>query len=190
MNSYKSPISYDRHFLTNYGYDVDEVFDYFLNIEWDERTSARREAFFSILKEPYSYGSGEFARTYHPRKMDYMVWNIGYTISADDSIPYHRFELCFLNRYDNERQALGWHADDSDSIDHTRPIAVISLGVEREIWIKPIGGNNSDVEKVLLHNGSLLIMRPGMQQTHLHRIPKHPAKCGTRISLTYRGLKL
>lgn len=45
------------------------------------------------------------------------------------------------------------------------------------------------VEKVLLPHNSLLMMPPGFQQTHQHRIPKHTATCKTRISLTFRKLK-
>lgn len=179
-----APIEYYPNFLEDNRFFTDVVFDYFLNIEWEERTNARREAFFSTLETPYTYGSGDHARTYHPSKMDDVVWTIGNSFELDSPL-----ELCFLNRYDNERQALGWHADDSDSIDHAKPIIVLSLGAERELWMKPIGGDADSVEKLLLANGSLLIMKPGMQQTHLHRIPKHHAKCSTRISLTYRGYK-
>lgn len=69
-----------------------------------------------------------------------------------------------------------------------RPIAVVSLGAEREIWFKPQGSKGLDeVDKLLLKNGSICVMAPGMQDTHYHRIPKHPEPCGHRISLTFRG---
>jgi alkylated DNA repair dioxygenase AlkB len=70
-------------------------------------------------------------------------------------------------------------------MDDKRPIATISLGVEREIWFRP--NNSTDITKVLLGNGSLCLMLPGMQETHQHRIPKAPFHCGERISLTFRG---
>lgn len=44
------------------------------------------------------------------------------------------------------------------------------------------------LEKVSLGNGSLCIMKPGMQDTHEHRIPKsHLHNCSPRISFTFRG---
>ncbi len=192
MNSFKSPIKYIPNFLKH---SKDEMLEHFLNIKWDERTNARREAFYSTVGKDYTYGSGEFARTYTPRDMndEYRLLAIGVMCSLeydnarkslDLSSP---FELCFLNRYENERQQLGWHADDDTAIDHSRPIAVVSLGAERELWVKPIGGTHEDVEKIRLGHGSLLLMLPGMQQTHYHRIPKHDRPCGPRISLTYRG---
>jgi alkylated DNA repair dioxygenase AlkB len=43
------------------------------------------------------------------------------------------------------------------------------------------------IHKLLLENGSIAIMAAGMQDTWQHRIPKHSAPCGERISLTFRG---
>jgi alkylated DNA repair dioxygenase AlkB len=165
----------------------DEIFDYMKRLEWEDRTSARRELFFATVTDPYTYGTGEFARTYVPKPMNEVVGMIGNAIA--ERFGFKNYELCFLNYYESERQALGWHADDAESIDHTRPIAVVSVGAERQIWTKPMGGTADDVEKILLHNGSLLLMNAGMQHTHWHRIPKHDRPCGPRISLTYRGFK-
>lgn len=184
--SYLSPIKYVPDFITDI---ADKVYAEMMDIEWDERTPARREAFYSTTGEDYTYGSGEFARTYTPRNMFDMLRLI--QISAwsmhefDSELP--SFELCFLNRYENEKQQLGWHADDDLGIDHSKPIAVVSLGAEREIWVKPIGSGHDEVEKIRLAHGSLLLMMPGMQQTHYHRIPKNDRPCGPRISLTYRA---
>ena len=183
MNTFKSPVKYYANFLAS----PEEDFKYFSNMDWLDRTSARRELFFATVTDPYTYGSGEFARTYTPTPMDAYVKEIGDRIAAMEG--FDTYELCFMNYYEGERQALGWHADDAESIDHTRPIAVVSVGAERQIWTKPIGGTADDVEKILLHNGSLLLMNAGMQHTHYHRIPKHDRPCGPRISLTYRGYK-
>ena len=65
---------------------------------------------------------------------------------------------------------------------------MLSLGAAREIWVKPKGSDATAVEKILLPNGSLFVMGAGMQDTHVHRIPKHSAPCGFRVSLTWRGL--
>lgn len=185
MTNFKSPIIYIPDFVGL----ADVYYDFFLNIEWEERTTARREAFYSTVGKDYTYGVGDFARTYTPRPMYENPVLIHLSDLAADTFAYDTvpFELCFLNRYENERQQLGWHADDDTAIDHTRPIAVISLGAERELWIKPIGGTHDDVEKIRLAHGSLLLMLPGMQQTHYHRIPKNDRPCGPRISLTFRG---
>lgn len=187
MNSIKAPVVYDSEFMTSRGYDVEEEFNYYMSLDWDEFTKARKEIFFGTVDAAYTYGSGDYARTYYPRAMDASVLALGNAIAV--AFGFKPFELCFMNRYDDARNALGWHADDAESIDHTRPIAVVSLGAERELWTKPIGGDNSTVEKFLLHKGSLLLMNAGMQGTHYHRIPKADRIVGPRISLTYRGYR-
>lgn len=183
MNTFKHPVEYYAGFVSNPENDV----EYFNNIDWENRTAARREAFFATVTDPYTYGTGDYARTYVPRPMDARVAEIGKMIT--DMLNIAEFELCFLNYYANQRMQLGWHADDAEAIDHTRPIAVVSFGAEREIWTKPMGAGADEVEKLKLGNGSLMIMKPGMQHTHFHRIPKHDRECTERISLTYRGYK-
>lgn len=151
---------------------------------WEDRGAPRRECFFSALGNPYTYGTGDGMRTYYPKDAPEMMATL--TANAEAALGC-RFELCFANGYAGPREKLGWHADDSDEIDDNRPIAVMSLGAEREIWVKPKGGDATSVEKILLPNGSLFVMGAGMQDTHLHRIPCHDRACGFRVSLTWRG---
>jgi alkylated DNA repair dioxygenase AlkB len=89
--------------------------------------------------------------------------------------------------YEDGNDSLGWHADDDPGIDHTRPIAVITLGQGREIWFKE-NVKGSHPQRLFLEPGSLLLMHAGMQSTHLHSIPKAAREIGPRISMTYRGL--
>jgi alkylated DNA repair dioxygenase AlkB len=98
------------------------------------------------------------------------------------------YDICFLNRYDNEKMWLGWHADDSSEIDSNHPIAVISFGAEREIWVKKMDykGEIPVENKFMLNNGSLFVMPAGYQKENLHKIPKWNIPCSTRISLTFR----
>ena len=71
-------------------------------------------------------------------------------------------------------------------LDH--PIAVVSLGAEREIWWKDkhFKGTIPQENRQLLKNGSLFIMPAGFQNDHLHKIPRCDRPCGIRISLTFR----
>ena len=130
------------------------------------------------------------------------------------------FTACFLNKYDDQHQHLGWHADEFEGMRGDQPIAIVSLGAEREIWVKskrgfkcdlckglgkfedgikcypcagsgwrpgPPNARQPDDQRIKLEEGSLFIMPPGYQSTHLHRIPKHDRPCGWRISLTFRS---
>lgn len=185
------------------------------SVEWVQRgTTPRREAFYCKYPADYFYGDPVYGRSYSANTdIPVPLYNLWAWLEYQYGIKY---EACFLNKYEHAREHLGWHADDSDSIDDTRPIAVVSFGAERELWFRKnptkcyacngsgrydVGGSppcgacdgtgrepSSGTEKLLLETGSMCLMLPGMQDTHQHRIPKHDRECGTRISLTFRGL--
>ncbi len=79
--------------------------------------------------------------------------------------------------------SIGWHADNESSMGVHPAITSISFGAIRKFQIKPIGGKITDF---WLEHGSLLIMHPGCQSTHLHQVPKTKKLVGCRINLTFR----
>ncbi len=154
---------------------------------WVSVTEARSECF--MARSPgiaYTYGSGRGIRTY--TSVEYSKYVQGIQDLSNYSILKTAFNVCFLNKYDNDKQQLGWHADDSPGMDHDHPIAVLSFGQPREIWWR--SNDQKGVipldQRQLLDNGSLFLMPPGMQRTHQHRIPKGDREMGMRISLTFR----
>lgn len=174
----------------------------FEDMPWEDRTPARRECFFNQRQTEYTYGTGEGQRTYvpvaedHPTParhfIDWVRSRISLKLFPDFEKPGHApvFEACFVNGYADKKQHLGWHADDSELINHEHPIVVVSLGSRREIWWREKApGNDSLIFTQWLENSSMFIMPAGMQQTHEHRIPKADAERGPRISLTFRSLK-
>lgn len=164
------------------------LFEHFWNnLPWERRgNTPRREVFYNESGKPYTYGVPPYDRTYVP----HTVWDEQVAAIKDMAEKQFgcKFEACFINGYDDAHDSLQWHADDSDSIDHTRPILVYSFGAKREIWVKENDAASDTVAKYPLDSGSLFVMPAGMQQTHKHRIPKHSAACGGRVSLTFRGL--
>lgn len=157
------------------------------DVPFESRTEARDECFMADGRRIYTYGVDRNARAYvaspfHPEVR--MIMNyINDTLGTS-------FNVCVLNRYRNERQALGWHSDDSPEQDQSHPIAVVSFGAPRAIWIRRIGqkGAVPPEDTFMLTPGSLFLMPGGYQQTHQHRIPKPGSVCGPRISLTFRKL--
>lgn len=155
-------------------------------ITWERRSDAPRYEFWTnTYGRPYTYGNGAGTRTYEsqpcPRYVDYVRSRLA-------AAGYGVFEGCFLNGYADSRDSLGWHSDDDPGIDHSRPIAVVSLGEARMIEYKPIDAPNSAKKGYILEHGSLFLMKAGMQHTHVHRIPKASFIAKPRISMTYRGL--
>lgn len=162
-------------------------------VAWVNRSAPRDECFMASEGAPtvYSYGNNNDIRdalhTYNAVEMHPEVLKVMHKINEEKGT---EFNVCVLNYYKDHRQHLGWHADDSPEQDLNHPIGVVTFGAEREIWWKPksMGGNIPAENKVLLTKGSLFWMPGGFQDDHFHRIPKHSAVCGGRISLTFRKL--
>lgn len=178
-------INYFPNFVENPTQIFEELVQ---DLAWVRRdTVPRSEYYINKFGVPYTYGRGRGIREYAAQPNHEAIEKL--SIKLKDKLGVD-FEVCFLNRYHNQSDHLGWHSDDSPEMDDNRPIAIISLGVEREIWFskkendKPVG----EVTKLKLENGSLCVMAPGMQDTHLHRIPKAGfVTQAERISLTFRG---
>ena len=156
---------------------------------WVKVTDAREECFMSIPAGlSYTYGSGKGVRTYISVEMSPKVYWIQKLMHAN--YPETRgTDICFLNKYADEKNSLYYHSDNSPEIDPEFPVISVSYGAEREIWLRPIGQKGDPTHKYLLQSGSVFVMLPGMQATWEHRIPKCDRPCGPRISLTYRRFK-
>lgn len=177
------PIDYRETFIPKTV--ADAAYEHLLNkLDWVHKDPAipRREYYVHDQCLAYTYGSGKFARTYESQAPDPVITMIRRLLRADFGVD---FDVVFLNIYDHERHQLGWHADDSPEMSDDHPIVTVSLGAEREIWFRP-NDDTKDVTKIRLAHGSACAMLPGMQDTHVHRIPKNDRVCGPRISLTFR----
>lgn len=161
------------------------IFERLLDLNWLSVTEARKEYFMSEVPRSYIYGTSPHEREYQSENYSEDVLRIQRWLNF---LYYCDFNVCFLNRYDSQKNQLGWHADDSPSMDRKHPIAVVSFGAEREIWWKRQGetGIVPPEQRQKLGNGSLFMMPSGFQDTHFHRIPRADRVVGTRISLTFR----
>ena len=171
-------------YLPNLVEDAGNLYNRLLNeLDWYHADEAvpRKEYYVNDYGYDYTYGTGEWARTYSSMPTHEVIESI--RVKLEEWLDV-KFDVVFLNLYENKRNHLGWHADDSPEMSHEHPIVTVSLGAEREIWFRENG--SKEVEKVLLENGSACAMIAGMQKTHQHRIPKCSYECGTRISLTFR----
>ena len=183
-NDHKSGCFYFKQFIEKDS--LEEYKDHLLSLEWQTKRTARHEYFMSDLDLSYSYGrESPDQPVYTTKPMTEILKDLTKRLNEECRTSYNGI---FLNKYDNEQQHLGWHADDFAGMDQNHAIAVISFGAEREIWTKPQGfsGKIPEEWKFKLEEGSLFIMPRGFQATHFHRIPKHSQPCGWRISLTFR----
>jgi alkylated DNA repair dioxygenase AlkB len=182
--SIKPAVHYDQHYVQS-SYSIYEQLRNEVN--WENREAPRAECFMADRPEPlsYTYGVGAGQRTYTSIEMHPTVLGIMKMLNAEF---YSKYNICFLNYYESEKQHLGWHADDSPSQDTNHPIAVVSFGADRFIYIKEKSykGEIPESDRYLLSDGSLFIMPAKMQENYFHKIPKGDKPCGGRISLTFR----
>ena len=180
---------------------ADSAFDKLWNeLNWERRGDApRREYWTNVFDRDYSYGRGAGLRTYHAQKMHPDIRDIGMLLLTDPRVLVD-YEGCFLNGYEGAHDWLGWHEDDDPGIDHSKPIAIVTLyggeGVDKPRSIQfreklgEVDGKMTYGETVdqPLEHGSLCLMPAGFQATHQHRIPKAGFAAKSRISLTFRSL--
>jgi alkylated DNA repair dioxygenase AlkB len=111
------------------------------------------------------------------------------------------FNSALINYYRDGNDKMGWHSDDEPELGARPAVAILSLGETRDLQIraqkqKISGGyaedNIKQTNKILctakLTSGSLLIMKPGFQQTYQHQIPTRKNIHGGRISITFRNI--
>jgi alkylated DNA repair dioxygenase AlkB len=197
-------------------HDPDLFMKDLMELAWIRHEKVPRcEYYYNLDGLPYSYGKPEYARTYESQPHDAVSLKLLHRIA--EQVAHTQYDTCFLNRYLDHSDSLQWHSDNSPEMDDEKPIVILTLGQEREIWFRKIPGEEKcvacngtgiydseyqppcgackgtgksepeAVTKVILPHGSACIMPPGFQDTHQHRIPKGGHCMGGRISLTYRG---
>lgn len=112
---------------------VEQLKEEVLHLKWLTKRTARHEYFMGLKKISYSYGGSVGKETYESKRFTPKVLELmEFLNDCFDT----KFNACFLNKYDDQHQHLGWHADDFEGMDQNQPIFVVSLGAEREIWLK------------------------------------------------------
>lgn len=97
------------------------------------------------------------------------------------------FTSVLLNLYRNGNDSNGWHADNEKELGKNPTIASVSFGAERWFHFKH-RTLKEQKHKIILHHGSLLIMKGEMQHFWLHQIAKTKRQIEPRINLTFRKL--
>jgi alkylated DNA repair dioxygenase AlkB len=95
------------------------------------------------------------------------------------------FNSVGLNLYRDQNDSVAPHGDKVEKLAVGQPIAVLSLGENRRMSIRP-RHDPGRVRHIDLEPASVLVMSYESQLTHEHGIPKLTARCGPRISLAFR----
>ncbi|NER12274.1 alpha-ketoglutarate-dependent dioxygenase AlkB [Leptobacterium flavescens] len=97
------------------------------------------------------------------------------------------FTTCLLNLYRDGQDSNGWHADNEPELGKNPVIASVSFGAQRWFHLKH-RTDKALKTKLLLENGSLLLMKGETQHHWLHQVPKTKKQIGARINLTFRTI--
>jgi alkylated DNA repair dioxygenase AlkB len=138
----------------------------------------RLTSFFSINNKTYKYSNIIMS----PNPFEGSLLKIKNKIETTLNI---KFTSCLANFYRDGNDSNGWHADDEKELGTNPIIASISFGAERIFHFKH-KHNTTLKRKLVLENGSLLLMKGETQNNWLHQVPKTKKKIGKRINLTFR----
>lgn len=175
-------------------FDADEanaIFKELLNtIPWQQdaikvygktHPQPRLTALFGNDGKSYSYSN----LTMQPHPWNILLQKIKFKI---EEVIEANFSSVLLNLYRDGKDSNGWHADDEKELGQNPIIASVSFGAERYFHLKHKSDNNLK-QKILLENGSLLVMKGTTQHHWLHQIPKIAKPIAPRINLTFRIIK-
>lgn len=141
----------------------------------------RLTALYGNEGKPYAYSN----IIMHPHP-----WNslLTYIKEMVEEVCEETFTTVLLNLYRDGKDSNGWHSDNEKELGRNPIIASLSLGAERIFHLKH-NTNNDLRQRILLENGSLLIMKGETQHFWKHQIPKTEKEIGSRINLTFRIIK-
>jgi alkylated DNA repair dioxygenase AlkB len=148
------------------------------DIVWDERMKNRKTASFG---KAYNYSQ----MTYPEQPMLLALLSL---IPRIKGILGFEPNNCLINYYPNGNSRMGWHADETESMQEGTGVVIISLGAERELHFRRIEDKN-DRKLFSLKAGSLFYMNQEVQSLWQHSIPKATDLDQARLSLTFRALK-
>lgn len=186
------PVSYHPEFLSKQ--EADELYQHCQQLQWQQNQTKmlgktmpfpRLECIYGDEGCDYLYSNSVLLKA--------LAWTEPLAKLRDKitAATGYSFRIVIGNQYRSGQDSIGWHADKESSmgVDPAMPSATsktnasVSLGTVRKFQIKPIAGKPTDF---WLEHGSLLVMLPGCQTTHLHQVPKTNKFVTTRINLTFR----
>lgn len=140
----------------------------------------QREMYERVVEVPRLIASYALDAPDRPAEIDEALSIVRRAVDGD-------FDTVGLNLYRDGRDSVAPHNDTLHALKPGQPIALVSLGDEREMVIAPKPGVAGRRIRLLLEPGSLLVMSHASQYTHEHGVPKTRHPVGPRISLAFRA---
>jgi alkylated DNA repair dioxygenase AlkB len=138
----------------------------------------RFKNFFSRDGHPYSYSGMQNESAGWPKEIASLAELAKETLVCE----HMTFDSALVNYYPEGAFYVSAH-NDKDAMEGT--IASFSFGATRTFRIRDIK-TYKIVQNIPLEDGSLVVMKPGMQQAFKHELTKTTKKVGGRINVTLR----
>lgn len=164
-------------YIENFIDQPQELFNHLTKtVNWDERMTARKTASFG---KAYNYSQIEYPYQPFLPELQEII---------DRLHPLIGFEPnnCLINFYMDGKSKMGYHSDQTDILEQTTGIAIVSIGEKRTLKFR----NIADPEQYASYEltpGSLIYMTQEIQHFWQHSIPRSGTQNG-RISLTFRRM--
>lgn len=162
----------------------------FVNTKWthDKINMFGKETY--IPRFSAWYGDPGMSYIYSGLKLNPNKWNNGLKWLKEElerKFEYN-FNSVLLNWYRDGRDHIGWHSDNEKSLGHQPVIASLNFGATRKFKLKPRDKSIKCEMTFELSNGSLILMKEGIQENYLHMVPKSSKINEGRINLTFRKI--
>jgi len=141
----------------------------------------RLTALYGEKNMPYTYSG----ITMYPSTFTKTLLQLKNKIEKITSI---QFNAVLLNLYRDGNDSVGWHSDNEEELGANPEIASLSFGTERMFHLRKTEDKILQ-KKILLQNGSLLLMKGKTQHFWQHQIPKSKKISQPRINLTFRVIQ-
>lgn len=105
---------------------------------------------------------------------------------AVETASARRFNSVLLNYYRDQNDSIGFHSDDEAELGADPVIASLSFGAPRAFILRH--KRLPKTMKLILGDGSLLLMGGKIQTNWRHGINKERRPCGPRVNLTFRNI--
>jgi alkylated DNA repair dioxygenase AlkB len=133
------------------------------------------------------YGDAGHSYTFSGTKLEPLPWTdeLLQIKQRVEKVSKAEFNTVLLNYYRNANDSVAWHSDDEYELGTDPVIASLSLGQIRRFDARN-KTNHQQKYSIDLENGSLLLMKGGMQHNWEHRVPKSTKPLAERVNLTFR----
>lgn len=164
---------------------------HFKNIQWKHeqiRMFGKR-----IFQPRYTawYGDKDATYTYSGLKMSPLPWNEGllFIKKQVDDLAGVSFNSVLMNWYRDGEDYMGWHADDEKELGQNPTIASVNFGATRRFLLRKKDSKTEKIE-LPLKDGTVLLMKGGIQHHWQHTVPKERKVKTDRFNLTFRKIQI